>query len=191
MFRNRQGDFIACRESIHERKYAWLQVVSRDQVFKRYFEFTTQPKSQEEIRQAFNTASARYLIRWGRWLGKTLYIPRLEAYRSFCEAEIPRQEEFWRTIKAAYKRLVRQSWSGIERTSMEVGELRVEVCTSHSMLPLTFDCCLALLYQGRQHYTELELVGLPPHRLKQRVRQSKLDPVSVNNKQYYYIIIHM
>jgi hypothetical protein len=190
LVRNRRGSFIAHQRTIQKRKYAWLQIISRDEVFGRFFQFTIEPKHKGKIVQKFNSASGRYLIRWGRWLGKTLYIPKLEAYQSFEETEIPMQEEFWRMITDAYEHLSQESWIGARRYNVAVGELRGEVCARHSMLPLTFDCLLADLHRSRAHYTELELVGLPPHRLKQRTEGAKLDPITVDNVEYFYIILH-
>ncbi len=93
-------------------------------------------------------------------------------------------------IVSVYERLAKESWFGTRRYNVAVGELRAEVCTRFSMLPLTFDCLLADLYQGRKRYTELELIGLPPHRLKKRSESAKLDPITVENAQYFYIVIH-
>lgn len=190
LVRNRRGSFIADLRVFNERRHAWLQVVSRDEVFSRFFLFTGQLRSKQEIVQEFNAPSGRYLIRWGRWLGKTLYIPRHEAYRSFHEATVRFMDDFWEQLQSAYKILARQSWSGVERASMMVGEVREQVCTSCSILPLTFDCNLSLLYQSRKHYTQLELIGLPPHRLKERTEQSKLDPIIIDGVKYFYISVH-
>lgn len=191
LIRNHWGSFLARQHSTYDRKCVWLQVVSRDEVFKRFFQFTIEAKSKEDIVQEFNSASGRYLIRWGRWLGKTLYVPKLEAYQSFEEIETPTQEEFWEMVVSAYERLSRESWIGTRRYNVAVGELRAEVCARHSMLPLTFDRLLADLHRSRTHYTELELVGLPPHRLKQRTKRTKLlDPITVDNAEYFYVILH-
>lgn len=190
LVRNRRGSFLARQCSIYHRKYAWLQVVSRDEVFERFFQFTIEPKSKKEIAQEFNSPSGRYLTRWGRWIGKTLYVPRLQAYRSFEEAEIPTQEEFWEMVVDAYERLSHESWIGTRRYNVAVGELRAAVCTRHLILPLTFDCLLADLHRGRTRYTELELIGLPLHRLKERTENAKLDPIMVGNAKYFYVLIN-
>jgi len=191
LVRNEHGDFVASQRSPYDRKCAWLQVVSYDEVFKRFFDFTIDPKSKVEIVEEFNSASGKYLIRWGRWLGKTLYVPKLEAYQSFEGTEIPMQEAFWKMIVDAYETLSRESWIGTRRYNVAVGELRAEVCVQYSMLPLTFDCLLARLHRRRTHYTELELVGLPPHRLRERTETAKLDPIAVDNTEYFYIILHI
>lgn len=191
LVRNHRGSFVAHQRTTYERRYAWLRVVSRDEVFERFFQFTIEPKCKGEIVQEFNSASGRYLIRWGRWLGKTLYVPKLEAYQSFEGTEIPMQEAFWKMIVDAYETLSRESWIGTRRYNVAVGELRAEVCVQYSMLPLTFDCLLARLHRSRTHYTELELVGLPPHRLRERTETAKLDPIAVDNTEYFYIILHI
>lgn len=190
IIRNSRGDSIANSDSACDRKYAWLREISSDEVFESFFRFTIEPKSKVEISAEFNSASGKYLLKWGRWLGKTLFVPSADGYQSIDEDSIPTVEEFWSMILLAYNKILHRSWSETVRSSMEVGELRVEVCCSRSILPLSFDCLLAEIFRNKLYYTQLELVGLPPHRLKERVAKSKFDPITVDNSKYYYIMIH-
>lgn len=192
LVRSHRGNFLAKQHFSYSRKYTWLRILSRDVVFSRYFDFTLRPRTMPEISKEFNVASARYLVRWGKWLGKTVYVPRLEAFQSFRQVEMPSEAQFWALIVRAYDSLSRESWIGSRRFNVSVGELRAIVCIMGDLMPLTFDCLLTRLYLGRTHYGELELIGLPPHRLEQRTANTKqLDPIVINGAKYFYVILHL
>lgn len=186
LVRNRRGDFIAHQQADYHRKYAWLLILSLDEVFGRFFNFTSESRSEQAILQEFNSASGKYLRRWGEWLGKTLYLPRVEEYRSFEESEIPGQEGFWEMLLDAYEHISRESWIAPRRYNVAVGELRIEVCVRYSMLPLSFDYLLSELHRSREYYTELELLGLPPHGLE----NSDFSSFIVDGSEYFYVVIH-